>query len=259
MVNPRKMLSIMVVLACLAGAARAQDPAAQQPAAQPGDGQRVRMMMRGTAGTIASIEGDTIRLKTFDGKDATVKLNEKTVFRKDQKEAKAADFKAGDVVLVRGEQNSDGSWAAQNVTSRSDIPQIPGGPGAGQGSRMMVMGGPGGDLGAGLQQMFEQGWAKQFVMGRVKSIEGTKVAIEGPMDKTATIEVDENTSFRKAGTAAQAENITFPDIKTGMTVFGCGAPNKDGVFVPTTLTISEQGGGLVAAFAGCQNLRPQQK
>ena len=250
------------IAVAMASAAMVAASAAQNPPARPqGEGQDQRggmRMMRGTGGTISAISADTITLKTFNGQDATVKIGDKTQFRKDQKEAKLSDFKTGDMVLVRGEQNSDGSWAAQAVISRSEMAQFAGRGGEG-GGRMMVMGGPDAPGGANLQQMFEQAWGKQFVVGRVKSIDGTKLTIEGPMDHTATIEVDENTSFRRAGSSAQAENITLPDIKPGTNVFGCGAVNKGGVFVPTVLTVAGQGGGLVGGLAGCQNLRPPQK
>ena len=260
MIRWRHMIAVAAVSALLLGVSTAQQPA-QSPPARPQDdsaGQRGMRMGRGVGGTISAISGDTITLKSFNGQDATVKISDKTQFRKDQKEAKASDFKAGDMVIVRGEQNADGTWAAQTVISRSEIAQFAGG---GQGgTRVMVGGGPDAPPGgANLQQMFEQAWGKQFVVGRVKSIEGTKLTIEGPTDRSATIEVDENTSFRKAGSSAQAESITLPDIKPGASVFGCGALNKGGVFVPTVLTVAEQGGGLVGGLAGCQNLRPPQK
>ena len=251
-----------ILLLFAIGVAVAQDAPPANPRPPQGDGARMgmQMQMRGTGGTITAIESDKIKLKALDGKEAIVKISDKTVYRKDQKEAKLADFKPGDVVMVRGDQNPDGSWTAQNVISRPELAQLlaqaqsaaaSGNPG---GRTTMMMSG-GGMSGANFQEMFEQGWAKQFVMGRVKSIEGTKIAIEGPMNKTATIEVDENTSFRQAGQSA--ENITLADIKPGANVFGCGAANKAGVFVPTVLTVSEQGAGMLGALAGCQNLRPQ--
>jgi hypothetical protein len=251
------MVAALIASALLLGAAVGQEPSQTPPRPREGPGQRGGgMRMNGTAGTITAIEGDTLTLKTLDGKEAKAKISDKTVFRKDRNEAKLSDFKAGDMVLIRGEQNPDGSWAAQNVISRSDLAQFAG-RGESSGTRMTVMGsGPGA---GGLQEMFDQGWARQFIVGRVKSIDGTKLAIEGPMNKSATIEVDENTSFRKAGSSAAAESITLVDIKPGVSVFGCGALNKEGVFVPTVLTVSDQGMGLVGGLAGCENLRQPQK
>ena len=52
--------------------------------------------------------------------------------------------------------------------------------------------------------------------------------------ETQTIQVDENTSFRKG-----RESITLPDIKAGDKVFGRGAVNSAGVFVPTMLNVGE--------------------
>jgi hypothetical protein len=256
----KNMVAGLIASALLLGAALAQEPS-QAPARPRGEdaGQRGVMRMNGTAGTISAIEGDTLTLKTFDGKEAKVKVSDKTLYRKDRNEAKLADFKSGDMVFVRGEQNPDGSWAAQNVISRSDFGQFGGrGQGAGQGSGQAQ--GAGAVVATGnLQQMFEQGWGKQFIVGKVKSIDGTKLAIEGPMNHAATIEVDENTSFRKAGSSATAESITLLDIKPGANVFGCGAVNQQGTFVPTVLSVAGDNTGVVAGLAGCQNLRPPQK
>lgn len=255
----KHMVAGLIASALLLGAAVAQEPS-QAPPRGEGAGQRGGMRMNGTAGTISAIEGDTLTLKTFDGKEAKVKVSDKTLYRKDRNEAKLADFKSGDMVFVRGEQNPDGSWAAQNVISRSDFAQFGGGRGQGAGQGTGQGQGAGAVVAAGnLQQMFEQGWGKQFIVGKVKSIDGTKIAIEGPMNHAATIEVDENTSFRKAGSSATAESITLLDIKAGANVFGCGAVNQQGTFVPTVLSVADDNTGVVAGLAGCQNLRPPQK
>lgn len=206
----------------------AQQPAQSAPAAtQPGEraeqGDRPRAM-RGTAGTITIITGDTIKLKTFDGRDATVKVNDKTSFRKDQKEAKAADFKPGDIIFVRGDSNADGSWEAKDITSRSDLSAA-------------LAGSTGG---ANARAMLAEGLGKEFIAGRVKEIKGTKLTIVRPDSQIQTIEVDENTSFRMVGGQANGESVTLADIKPGFSVMGRGALNKDGVFVPKMLNVSER-------------------
>lgn len=233
MKNLMHWMAVAVASAMLLGAAAGQEPAQTSPPARPqgeGAGPRrgQRMMMRGTAGTITSIEGDTIKLKTLDGKEATAKIGDKTRFRKDQKDAAAADFKVGDTIFVRGEQSPDGSWAAQNVISRSDISAQLAGGGRGAG-------------GGGPRMMFAEGLGKQFIAGQVKEINGTKLTIERPDNQVQTIEVDENTSFRMIGAPAGGESVTLADIKPGYSVMGRGALNKDGVFVPAVLNISERG------------------
>jgi hypothetical protein len=260
MQNWKQTIAVAIASVVLLGGAAAQDPPQNPSVRQQGEGAGQRrgvMRMSGTGGTISAISGDTLTLKTFNGQDATVKISDKTQFRKDQKEAKASDFKAGDLIVVRGDQNPDGSWAAHTVVSRSDMAQFAG-RGQDGGKRTFVMGGSDATAGGNLQQMFEQAWAKQFVVGHVKSIDGTRLTIEGPMNHSATIEVDENTSFRKDGSSATAESITLADIKPGSNVFGCGAVNKDGVFVPTVLTVADQNMGIVGGLAGCPNMRPPQ-
>src|SRR5207248_4396247 len=121
------------------------------------------------------------------GKTVTVKVTPDTRFRKDRQDAKFSDFKAGDMVMVGGEPAGADTWTARFVASRT------GGLG------------PGGE--GGMQAMRE-GIGKQFIAGEVKAIDGTKLTIARPDGQTQTIEVDENTSFRK-----ERQSITLPEIK----------------------------------------------
>ncbi len=143
-------------------------------------------------------------MKTLDGKTVSVKLNEKTRFRKEGKDAKPGDFKVGDSVLVRGEPAGESTWVAQVVVSR---PNLAGG--------------------------IREGLGKQFIVGEIKAIEGAKLTILRVDGEMQVIQVDEDTSFRKQG-----ESITLTDLKPGDHVFGRGKV-KDGVFVPTILNVGE--------------------
>jgi hypothetical protein len=73
-------------------------------------------------------------------------------------------------------------------------------------------------------------------------MDGTQLTIARPDGETQTIEVDENTSFRKG-----RESITLPEIKVGDHVFGRGQLDSAGVFVPRVLNLGEirmmMGGG----------------
>jgi len=149
---------------------------------------------QGTGGTIAEIKPDGFRLKQMDGKVVTVKVTSETRFRKDRQDAKFADFKTGDMVMVGGEPAGTDAWTARFVASRT---------------------------GEGGMQALREGMGKQFIAGEVKAIDGTKLTIARPDGQAQTIEVDENTSFRKA-----RESITLPDIKVGDHVFGRGAVNS---------------------------------
>jgi hypothetical protein len=68
-----------------------------------------------TAGTVVKVEGDTVFLKTADGKTIPVKTTGTTQIRI-TKDGKAADLKAGSTVTVRGETGGDGSMTATAVT-----------------------------------------------------------------------------------------------------------------------------------------------
>ena len=192
------------------------------PQAQP---QRPRRGMRegqGVAGTIGEIKKDGFTLKTLQGKTVTVKVTSETHFRKDRQEAKFADFKAGDTVMVGGEAAGEDAWTARFVASRA---------GAGEGN----------------MQALREGMGKQFIAGEVKTIDGTKLTIARPDGQTQTIEVDENTSFRKG-----RDSIALPDIKVGDRVMGRGALNPAGVFVPTTLNVGEPGAGMAGGGFGAR-------
>jgi hypothetical protein len=234
--------SLAVLLLCavplLCGAQTSDQPATSgKPAAPETQQRREGRGMRqgqGTAGTIAEIKPDGFTLKQMDGKTVAVKVTSETRFRKDRQDAKFADFKPGETVMVGGEPAGADAWTARFVASRTD--------------GFVVGGGEGG------MQALREGMGKQFIAGEVKAIDGTKLTIARPDGQAQTIEVDENTSFRKA-----RESITLPDIKVGDHVFGRGAVNSAGVFVPTELNVGG-GGGFGMGIAGPRRrLAPETK
>lgn len=170
-------------------------------------GARQGGQFHGVMGTIAAISDGGMTLKTFDGKTVTVKLTDKTEYRKDRQPAKLIDFKTGDMVMVRGDASGNDTWVAQLVASRSQM-----------------------------AAQFREGLGKQFIAGEIKAIDGTKLTILRVDGQTQDIAVDETTSFRK-----QDENITLADLKPGDHVFGRGRQLKDGTFVPATLNVGEPG------------------
>lgn len=218
----RPVLSTLLFL-LMAGVTLAQSqdapPAPQEqtqgppPGGGPGRGGAM-MQGRGTIGKITAISGDTFTVSRQDGSTVTVKLNDKTEFRKDRQPAKLADFKVGDFVMVRGEENPDHSVTAQMVGSRSGN----GGPG----------GGPGQGGGRG-QFMGEMG--KDFVAGEVKSIEAPKLTVLRTDNVTQTIELNEETSLRKG-----RESITMADIQPGDHVVLHGGLQNN-VFVPKAVMV----------------------
>lgn len=208
-----RRLTIFLLLATAMAWAQSEPaaPPDQQPSNQqqgPWRGQRGNF--QGTGGTITAIAGDTITLKTMDGKQATVKLTPDTRYRRDRQDAKLSDFKVGDTVMVRGESNGENAWTAQAVVSNQN-------------------------MGQGMMMMREE-MGKKIIAGDVAKIDGTSLTISRIDGQTQVIQVDETTSFRNA----KRESITLADIKVGDRVFGRG-DLKDGVFVPSVLNVGAPG------------------
>lgn len=194
------------------GTAWAQDSPPPQGQGQPG-GRRgpggPQGRFQGTGGTITSINKDTILLRSLEGKTITVKLTDATRYRRDQKDAKLADFRVGEAVAVRGTAAGENTWTAEVVAARP-----------------------------AMEARLREGLGKEFIVGEIKSIDGLKLTLLRVDGQNQTIEVDENTSFQKQG-----ESITLADIKPGDRVFGRGAL-KNGVFVPAVLTVGDIREGL---------------
>jgi hypothetical protein len=216
----KRAFAVLLLLAAplLCSAQTSDKPApSDKPAsaeAQPRREGRGMRQGQGVAGTIGEITKDGFTVKTLQGNTVTVKVTSETRFRKNRQDAKFADFKPGDMVMVGGEPAGTDAWTARFVASRT------GGfsPGGGEGG----------------MQALREGMGKQFIAGEVKAIDGTKLTIARLDGQTQTIEVDENTSFRKG-----RDSITLPDVKVGDRVFGRGQLNSAGVFVPATFNVGE--------------------
>ena len=210
-----RSFAVLLLLAApmLCRAQTSDKPAASDkpasPEAQPRREGRGMRQGQGIAGTIGEIKKDGFTVKTLQGKTVTVKVTSETRFRKDRQDAKLADFKPGDMVMVGGEPAGSDAWTARFVASRQGV-------------------------GEGDMQALREGMGKQFIAGEVKAIDGTKLTIARPDGQTQTIEVDENTSFHKG-----RDSITLPDIKVGDRVFGRGQLNSAGVFVPATFNVGD--------------------
>jgi hypothetical protein len=161
----------------------------------------------GVAGTIKAAQENQFTLKTVDGKTVTVRLDANTRFRKGGKDAKAADFKVGETIMVRGEATSENEWMARSVVARLDLLQE--------------------------KERWTQRLGTDFIAGEIKTIEGTKLTILRIDGETQVIAVDEGTSFRK-----QNQSVTLADFKPGDHVFASGTV-KNGVFVPAALNLGD--------------------
>jgi len=157
-------------------------------------------------GKITAIKNGSIALAKPDGSTTTVKLTDKTEYRRDRQGAKLGDFKVGDMVFVRGEENADHSVTAQLVGGRS-------GAGPEGGNRVF------GEMG------------KNFVAGEVKSVDAPKLTVLRADNITQTLELNEETSLRRG-----RESITMADIQPGDHVVIRGAVQNN-AFVPKNVML----------------------
>ncbi|HET6929533.1 MAG TPA: DUF5666 domain-containing protein [Candidatus Acidoferrum sp.] len=200
-------------------ASPAQTPAAPQDQVQgpPAGGDRGSRHGgaregRGTIGKITAIHGNSLQVLRPDGSTVTVNLTDKTEYRKDRQPARLSDFKVGDFVMVRGEENSDHTVNAQLLGGRS----------ANGGVAMGA--GPGG--GAGFGEM-----GKDFVAGVVKSVDAPKLTVLRADNVTQTLELNEDTSLRRG-----RESIIMADIQPGDHVVVRGGLQNN-AFVPKAVIL----------------------
>lgn len=176
----------------------------------------------GLFGKITAIHDQSVDISTLEGTTVTAKINADTQFRKGRDSAKFSDFKVGDMVFVRGEENADHTWTAQLLGARPD-----GGFGGGQGAGGEgPRGGPGGQ---GMRQMGVLG--QDYVVGEIKSVDAPNLTILRPDNVTQTIELNEDTSLRKG-----RDSITMADIQTGDHVFVRGGMANN-VFQPKNVMV----------------------
>lgn len=189
-----------------------------QEAASQGAGQAQRPeggRGQGVMGKITAVKDGALELTRMDGASVTVKLSDKTEYRKDRQSAKLADFKVGDMVFIRTEGEGDQNLTALVVAGRNG--NGPGGPGMGGPGGGMMMGG--GELG------------KDFVFGEVKSVDAPKITVLRPDNVTQTLELNEETSLRKG-----RDSVTMADIQVGDHVFVRGGVQNN-AFVPKMVMV----------------------
>jgi len=153
-------------------------------------------------GKITAVRDGVLEIQNPNGETVVVKLTPQTEFRKDRQAAKRSDFKVGDVIVVRGQENSDHTWTAQMIGARSAN-------GEGRGPNMQA-----GTLG------------KDYVVGEVKAVDAPRISVLRSDNVTQSIELNEDTSLRKG-----RDSITMEDVQVGDHLVARGAVQND-VFVP---------------------------
>lgn len=229
--NAKHFVRWSLLLLLAAAPALAQEPAgplAQEPAGPPaqqpdmprGAGRMQNMedgRGRPVVGKISAIHDGSLEVMRPDGETVTVKLTDKTQYRKDRQNAKLADFKVGDMVFIRAEDSGEKAVTALMVAGRTGAgPEFVGRGQGGPGGNMMMMGG---ELG------------KDYVFGEVKSVDAPKITVVRPDNVTQTLELNEETSLRKG-----RESVTMADIQPGDHVFVRGAVQNN-VFTPKMVMV----------------------
>ena len=179
-----------------------------EPDASPGKQQgRGRPLF----GKISAIQNDAMEIMRQDGTKISIKITSSTEFRKERQAAKIGDFKVGDAVIVRTNQDSQQAGDSSGATALL-VAQVP--PGfTGRGG----MNGPGGGMPGTM--------GKDYVVGEVKSVEPPKLTVLRMDNVTQTLELNEETSLRRG-----RDSITMADIQPGDHIFARGAVAND-VFV----------------------------
>ena len=212
--HAKKCLRLSLLFVLAATVSRAEAPTTAEPAQEQGTppavGQRPgpnESRGQPLVGKITAINKASLELAKPDGTMVTVKTTDKTEFRKDRQAAKLEDFKAGDMVFVRGEENADHSVTALLIGGRS---------------------GRGGPEGGG-RTFGELG--KDFVVGEVKSIDAPRLTVLRPDNVTQTLELNEETSLRRG-----RESITMADMQVGDHVVVRGGVENN-AFVPKNVMV----------------------
>jgi preprotein translocase subunit YajC len=217
--NQKRLYVLSFLLLSIGVASPAQTPDPQSvpqdqvqgspPASSRNSGRGGQRDGHGTVGKITGIHGNSIQVARPDGSTVTINLTDKTEYRKDRQPAQLADFKVGDFVMARGDENADRSVTAQSLSGRS----ANGGPGAGPG-------------GAAFGEM-----GKDFVAGVVKSVDAPKLTVLRADNVTQTLELNEDTSLRRG-----RESITMADIQPGDHIVVRGGLQNN-VFVPKAVIL----------------------
>jgi hypothetical protein len=218
------LVAAFTLMAVSAARGRAQSPQPDDqvrsapPSSMQGgpEGQRRGIEARGPGvfGKISALEADSMEITGHDGTKVSIKLTSSTEFRKDRQPAKISDFKVGDTVVVRTNQDSSGASGATALL----VAAAPAGGFGGRGS-------------GGGQGMMQGTLGKDYVVGEVKSIDAPKLTILRVDSVMQTLELNEETSLRRG-----RDSVTMADIQPGDHIFARGAVAND-VFVPKSVMV----------------------
>lgn len=221
----RALATAALLLIPIASHAQAQGDA---PQFAMGSGRMVR-------GTITAVTPEKLTLKTEQGDTYFVALTPNTQLRHGRDQLKLADVHPGDGAGAMGEIDQPNKTVHAlfvGIVTADDLKKA------------------------------REAMGKTFISGTVTSLDDTKITILRTDKVTQTIQVDEDTSFRRGGRGLQmmlgengaapnprpnrpenpgqqaGESITLADIKVGDLVAGPGTL-KNGTFTPTQLGVTD--------------------
>lgn len=179
---------------------------AQMMGGAPGEGRLDFPNLPSVRGTVTSVQGSDIAIKTDDGVPYTVHCSDNTRVYKNRQPMKVADIRAGDMLIAAGDLDDKAHLL-----------------------RAIFVG----DVDAATVQKMRADLGKTWIAGKITAIDmdTLKLTVQRMDQKTQVILVDDTTSFKKDG-----QSVTLQDLKLGDTVRGQG-DIKDGIFVPTVLNI----------------------
>ena len=226
----------------------ASQPAhSQDPGQMPEQGQTAEGRNRGgipggqmVRGVVAEVTPDHLRLKQEDGQIVQVIVTANTRILKQRQPVKLTDIRAGDGM------GAAGIFDAANKTMHAAMIFV---------------------VDAGELRKAQENLGKTYITGKITAIDDLKLTVSRPDGVAQTMEVDEDTSFRRGGRGGNmgmlmggpggtadpsgtppagaagatrpdgGESITLADVKIGDTIFATGAL-KGGLFHPTELRVA---------------------
>jgi len=172
------------------------------------------------SGSVASLNGDILTVTTRQG-DTKVKVTgakiQKTV------DGTADDLKAGETVVVTGEQDSSGSFVASTIQVRpSDAGSQTGFRGQRQGDSQAQS--------SGQNPARGQGQRIRALFGSVVSVEGDTLTLRSQQGETSQVKIP-------AARIEKTADGSTDDLKPGETVMITGERAADGTISATTILI----------------------
>jgi hypothetical protein len=156
-------------------------------------------------GKVTDVSKDSLTLSPLTGGGpVTVKVSETTRVSKDRQPSKLEDIKVDETVFARGELRNNVMQAAIVGVVNPEMIQ-----------RLQQGGGPGGVRDGMMAGLKPEDMGKKFIIGEVKAINETRLTIARPDGQTQDIEVDENTSFKKAQRASPCRTSRLATLCAG--------------------------------------------